>query len=297
MRGDLSQGTFPLPGLEWRSDRPQSPASVPPLHEWFVGDGIVWTSLHRLGSVYLVRFPGLADFEVSPDGHSVSAYGVPGIARETVHHLYLNQVLPLALSRQHRMVLHGSAVEVGDDAIAFIGPSGRGKSTLAASFSISGHRFLTDDGLILSEEGDGYRVQSGHPSIRLWSDSQQALIPDSVSVAPAVDHTPKARLLAGGEIAFSPDPLPLRCIYVLGNADVDRALITPCSGRDALIEVVRNCFLLDVEERAFLRHHHDALLKMVQRVPFFHLDFPRRYEQLPAVHAAVREHMSTIPDR
>jgi serine kinase of HPr protein (carbohydrate metabolism regulator) len=90
------------------------------------------------------------------------------VTSATVEHLYLNQVLPLALSRQGKLVLHGSAVDIGGQGVAFLGESGRGKSTLAASFATEGTRFLTDDGLLLEWVGECCMIIPSHPSIRLW---------------------------------------------------------------------------------------------------------------------------------
>ena len=53
---------------------------------------------------FLLRFFDLADFAVSSDGHHVTCVPVPDISEETVNHLYLNQVLPLALSMLGKLV-------------------------------------------------------------------------------------------------------------------------------------------------------------------------------------------------
>ena len=45
--------------------------------------------------------------------------------------------------------LHATVVVVSGEAVAFLGESGYGKSSLAASFLDSGHQLLTDDLLIL----------------------------------------------------------------------------------------------------------------------------------------------------
>ena len=81
------------------AERPQAPIAEAPFHAWAFPDGTPWTEFHRRGRDYLLRFPELADFEVSHDGRSVRAWPAPGITQETVRHLYLNQALPLALRR------------------------------------------------------------------------------------------------------------------------------------------------------------------------------------------------------
>jgi hypothetical protein len=243
---------------------------------------------------YLLRFPDLADFTISADGLEVTAYPVVGVSEQTIQHLYLNQVLPLALSRQFKLVLHASAVEIGNFAVAFLGVSGRGKSTLAASFSTSGSHFLTDDGLQLEKGEDGYLIQPSHPSIRLWDDSRLALMPDTAQTAPPVDFTPKSRFLADDEVAYCGEARPLRCLYFLGDGDTDTISIEPVSGRDAMIELVKNSFLLDIEAREMLMHHFGQLTELARIPMFFRLDYPRQYEMLPQVRDAVTRHATAL---
>jgi hypothetical protein len=106
--------------------RAQVPIDDAPFHEWLAPDDSPWTRFYRTGAGYLLRFPGYADFEISKDGHDVAGWAVDGVSEATIDHLYQNQVLPLALSKSGRVVLHASAIEAGGQAIAFVGASGRG---------------------------------------------------------------------------------------------------------------------------------------------------------------------------
>ena len=281
-------GVQTFPTLDCRAPRRQLPVDAGAFHESMLPDGTLWTSFYRIGRDYLLRFPDLADFVVSASGTEVTAYPAPGISRPTVEHLHLNQVVPLALSRRWKLVLHASAVAIEDFAVVFLGISGRGKSTLAASFSTSGYRFLTDDGLLVDKGEEGYIVHPGHASIRLWNDSREALVPDSTQAAPPLDYTPKTRLLADGEVAFCDTSLPLRCMYLLGEGNA--VVVAPLSGRDAMIELVRHSFLLDIDEREMLSHQFAQLSALVDVPMFFRLDYPRRYEVLPQVRDVVIRH-------
>jgi hypothetical protein len=280
--------------FDLRPAQEQAPLDGLPFLEWAFPDGTLWTCFYRVGDGYLLRFPDLADFTVSANGHEVTAYPFPGVSDQTIEHLYLNQVLPLALSRQFKLVLHASAVEINNFAVAFLGVSGRGKSTLAASFSTSGCRFLTDDGLQLEKGPGGYLIQPSHPSIRLWDDSRQALIPESAQAAPPVDFTPKSRFLADDEVAYCDVARPLRCVYFLGEGNTDSVSIEPVSGRDAMIELIRHSFLLDIEAREMLMHHFGQISELARIPMFFRLDYPRRYEWLPHVRDVVIRHASEL---
>lgn len=263
-------------------------------HQWLRPDGMPWAIFSHINAGYLVQFPDLVNFEISIDGAMINAYPIFGVSPQTVEHLYLNQIYPLALSRQFKLVLHGGAVELGANAVAFLGMSGRGKSTLTASFSTNGYRFLTDDGLQLAKGEVGYLAQPSHPSIRLWDDSGAALIPDTAQAAPPVDYTPKSRFLADDVVAYCNQPRPLRAVYFLGEGHADTVSIDPISGRDAMIELVKHSFLLDIEAREMLTHHFGQLVELVKTPMFFRLDYPRQYEMLPEVREAVIRHAANL---
>jgi hypothetical protein len=276
--------------LSVESPRPQAPLNILPFHEWTFPDGSVWTQFFRTDAGYLLRFPDLADFRVSPDGRSAVCFPALDVTDATSHHLYLNQVLPLMLSKQGNLVFHASAVEVADGAIAFVGASGRGKSTLAASFARSGFRLLTDDGFVVEICGRGYQVLPSHPSIRLWDDSEKALIPPGTETAPALEYTSKARFLAGENIVFCDQPRPLRRVYFLGDGSASEIAFQRMSASEALVEWVKNSFLLDVEEKPLLASHFEEVAKLANQPIFYRLDYPRRFEDLVQAREAIVEH-------
>ncbi len=268
---------------------PQSPLPAP-FHAWDLPDGSPWTEFHRDDGGYLLRFPGLADFRLSADAERVSCAPAPGTTDAVVQHLYLNQVLPLALSKQGRLVFHASAVEVDGGAVAFVGVSGRGKSTLAAGFAIEGYRFLTDDGLVVEPAVGGHVALPSHPSIRLWQDSEEALIAPGTPVAPPLSYTSKSRFLAGDRLAFCDDPRTLRRVYFLGDGRPRDVAFRRLSGSEAMIEWVRHSFLLDVEEKPRLASHFDQVAALANEPIHYALDYPRRYDDLARVRAAIVAH-------
>ncbi len=272
---------------------PQAAASAF-FHEWVLPDGTLWAQFYRTGRGYLLRFAELADFEVSADGRAVSAWPCPGTTKDTLEHLYLNQVLPLALGRQGEQVFHGSAVEAPSGALVFLGASGRGKSTLAASFALAGHRFLSDDALLLAPRAGGtYAVLPSHPSIRLWDDSKDALVGHSADLGPAVQYTAKARLLSGAALAFCNQERPLRRMYFLEAGDATQVQCAPMSPAEALMGLVGHSFLLDIEGRESLSTHFSQVAALAELPVFFRLDYPRAFAALPTVRQAILEHAAT----
>jgi hypothetical protein len=271
--------------------RVQGAMCMAPFHEWAFPDGVLSTQFYRTDAGYLLRFPGLADFEVSADALTVACHPVPDATDETPGHLYLNQVRPLVLSKLGKLVFHASAVEVDEGAVVFVAESGRGKSTLAAGFSTSGFRFLTDDGLVIEDSGKGFQAVPSHPSIRLWQDSRDALVSAGAEIAPPLPYTSKTRFPAGTEFAFCQEPRPLRRVYFLGDGSAPVVTFARMSETDALVEWVRHSFLLDLEERPLLASHFDRVAKLANQPLCYRLDYPRRFEDLARLQDAIVGHV------
>ena len=279
--------------FERRMPRPQEPLATPPFHAWQSPDGCVWLAFHRTDTGIILRFPDLADFEVTPDGQWIACSPAPDSSADTITHLFLNQVLPLAMSARGFLSFHASAVTLGECAVAFPGRTGQGKSTLAASFSRNGSAFLTDDGLVLTETGGDYLVQPSHPSLRLWPDSEDALLNRKPPAILPAAYTPKTRFAVEGDLRHCAVPRPLRALFFLGPGETAEPEIRPIPPSEAMVGLLSNAFQLDVEDKAALRRQFGSTARLCDRVPGFRLDYPRRYEVLPAV----REAVATVVER
>ena len=173
-----------------------------------------------------------------------------------------------------------------------MGASGRGKSTLAAAFASTGYRFLTDDGLLL-EPGDPPRIVPSPPSLRLWDDSRAALLAGAPGTA--TPYSAKMRLLAGDAIPHCPQPRMLHQVYFLGEARASTPTIVALPPAEAVIELVRHSFLIDVEAQDVLAAHFGGLASVANGVAFFRLDYPRRFGELPRLREAIVAHSSCGP--
>ena len=130
-------------------------------------DGSPWLALGVRDGAYLLGFAGGVDFVVTSDGR-IETYARPGTPMHTVRHLLIDQVLPQWLSHTGRLVLHASAVQAPYGAVAFLGRTGTGKSTLAASFAASGSPLLADDAVVVESRGGkavGDRRVSGRENL------------------------------------------------------------------------------------------------------------------------------------
>lgn len=99
---------------------------------------------------FRVWMPDMGAHIVSRDGSCVWSAVSRRIPPWRWQRLLLGQVLPLVSSLRGLEVLHASGVSIGGRAIALIGPSGTGKTSLALELVRLGAGFLSDDVLALA---------------------------------------------------------------------------------------------------------------------------------------------------
>lgn len=245
--------------------------------------GHVWLNYYANADSFLLRFPGLADFELDALATSAICWPTPDATVPTLDHLYLNQVVPLALAHQGYLVLHASAVSVHDRAVGFVGDSGMGKSTLAAHFASLKMPYLTDDGLIVDLQNDFARVIPGPPSIRVWTDTANALqFSDEQKLQP-VQFTSKARYLPDGQMELRAKPCDLAELYLLRNDGATAPQVMQVPQVQAVIQLLNNCFLLDTRSPKMLERQFEQLTELVKRIPISSLDYAREYSMLPVI--------------
>jgi hypothetical protein len=83
----------------------------------------------------------------------------------------VGNLMACILALRGESVLHASAVAFDAAALACLGSSGMGKSSLAALLCAHGARLITDDLLRLQEDGDGWRCYPGAGQLRLRPDA------------------------------------------------------------------------------------------------------------------------------
>ena len=292
----MTPHTYSICGLAIRSDRPlQIPPTAPapgapalafswphalpapePAH-WFrdmpLPNGAPWLRIARTPAGFWLRFHAKADFLVSPAGDHVACRPAPATPPDSVERHLLDQVLPFLIARRGHTVIHGSAVALHGLALAFCGPSGRGKSTLATAFVNRGARILTDDCLALQPAPAGFLVLPSYPGVRLWEDSFEQLAPGAPST-PVSHYSAKRRLALPAA-----DPVPLRRLFFLDSGPSFR--IAPLGGAQLFQTLSRTQFLLDTEDPAELQAALTRTAALVRAGLCFQLTLPRGLDQLP----------------
>jgi hypothetical protein len=240
-----------------------------------------WLSIGRVADGYQLRFPDLADFEVSTAGDRITCRPVAPLAASTLRHLLLDQVLPLALSRSGRLVLHASAVHIPRlGSVAFVGPTGCGKSTLAAALGLRGCQVVTDDCLVVdhsekSRETPGSMAVPGYPGLRLWRDSARGLGLERDAAANVAHYTAKRRLMTAA-VKFRTSPSPICALFVLGRRrrPAEPARTRALGSRDRFMSLAPYTYVMDIEDRRQLSQMFRSLATLAAYVPIVRLSVP-----------------------
>lgn len=246
-------------------------------------------SCARDGVAYLLRFHGCADFHVSADPAEVwcPASRIDG---DRLGLLIVDDLLPLALSAAGRLVLHASAVLTGDGVIAFIGATGAGKSTLAASLANAGCAPLADDWFVVEVGDRGLVAVAGIPVWKLRQDSAHAVFGQArCESASAPQENDKERIETHSGWAAASEPLPVQRIYVLvpHNDPEESISIRPLSAREAFLALVCHSFGIDIDDATHLRASADRFAAAALAPVWCALRIPRRLGSLAAVHQAI----------
>lgn len=276
-----------------------APVSVREPRDWMLQtslpDGRPWMWAAHQEHGFLLRYVGMADFMVNPKGTEiVLAHAEAASTRDTLGHLLLDQALPMVLGLRGIPTLHASTVVTKRGVCGFMGPTGAGKSTLAASFSAAGYPALGDDCLAIKED-DGFSVIPGYPGLRLWTDSAQSLAADWASAPVVAHYTHKRRILSAPGLESFPSRLePLAVIYCLAReASGDSYGRTPAPAiesmrpNEAFLQLLSASFMLDISDRAVLTRNLRFIERLLGAVPVRRLRVPNGFSSLPSVREAV----------
>lgn len=265
-------------------------------HHWEDPDGEVCISIAKLRDGYLLRFPELADIVLSQCGDSLRYFPQPDIPVESIRHILLDQMIPRILGQRGRLVLHAAAVVMPEgQAIAFLGASGMGKSTLASSFHQNGARLITDDCLLLDEREKQLIAIPNYYGLRLSDDSATALFGDQSTRSPVAHYTSKSRL----QLPSYSQPEPeagrrLNAIFLLSDIDnnneQERVHIHPIKGANELMAMIEQTFTLDLSDKPLVARQFNNMGRLISsEVNVYRLEYPRKHEMLPLVRSRISD--------
>jgi hypothetical protein len=216
------------------------------------------------GDGVVLRYPGLCDFVGDARFARIAVHPHPGADEGLLPVLIAGALLAMHLMLCDELVLHASAVQAGDRAVAFVGRSGMGKSTLATVLSGQGYPLISDDLLRVDKSS---LVYPGATETRL---------------------RPGARSLAGdngyetadGRLAHRPcdlvdSPLPLAaCVIPQPSRDVTEVSTRRLRPVEALVRLSSYPRVLGWTDPVTMSTAFQALGDLVEQVPVIEATIP-----------------------
>jgi hypothetical protein len=171
-------------------------------------------------------------------------------------------------------------VAVDGYAIAFLGGSGWGKSTMAAAFQARGYKIVADDIVAVAIEPDeGPKVVSGFPQLKVMPDVVEE-IQNSSGKLPRLHPDYEKRALRASR-NFYRGTLPLSHVYVLDWCDYHKPIISSVRSQDAFAEVVRHSFISRLLERTNSQMlHFQQSVALLNQVPIRRLSRSKSLSQI-----------------
>ncbi len=226
----------------------------------------------------LAWIPGVGRY-LTFEGREIRVQPDPGSTESDLRALLLCSPMGALLHQRGILPLHASVIVTSQGAVAFMGVSGRGKSTLAAHFSKRGFRVLADDVAAVTFDAAGNPiVQPGLPQFKLWPNSARELVEDAESL-PRLRPQLDKRTLAFRD-SFCREPVPLARLYHLS---ADSRISEPTLTLQPVLK--RVTLLLENTYRAqylpglgLQKPHFQSLSRLAAQVPLTTVTRPDRSE-------------------
>ena len=240
------------------------------------------------GSLH-IRWEDWLELLVSPDGKSVLCGNRSGLALEAFDAYLTNFAVSAALLQQGEEPLHATVVETGDRAVGLVGPSGTGKSTLAAHLINRGWELLTDDMLRVTFDGDSAFAHPGPCSLKLFKESAERYLQDAACCGHFnPTHSQVGNPLNGKLIFPTRQGAALRTArrlsalfhlaYPSDDSKLDRVSVTPLAGQDLFKAMLSSTMNARHHSPARLQRQFRFTERMIKAIPVYRLDFPRRHD-------------------
>lgn len=169
-------------------------------------------------------------------GRTVTVYPAPAVEAGLLRLYLIGLVMGILLYQRGRLVLHAGAVLIEGEAVAFVGRSGQGKSSLVAALHRQGCPVIADDVLPVNLAGDRPLVSAGYPHLKLDDVIANLLQYPRGQPLPS----PQEKWIYGAEAGFEQKPTPLGRLYFLTEGNAPR--IEPLPAQEKFLELVRHSY-------------------------------------------------------
>jgi hypothetical protein len=206
-------------------------------------------------------------------------------------------VLGVVLRLRGIFPLHASAVSIGNQAIAFVGPAGAGKSTTAAAFARCGYRVISDDVVALRQEGSRFGILPGYPRVNLWAESVHAIFGSGASLPLISPSWDKHFMPLDPFTEFETRPLPLGGLYVLQRRAAGitgPVVVEQLTGAEALVALLGNTYMNYLPDLDGRRREFELLGRVVAQVPVRRIQAAGDLSALPELCATIAADMGSV---
>lgn len=217
-----------------------------------------------LGYRLFARYFGSAT--VSVDGALVLC-APPPVASWRWQRFLVGRVLPLAALLRGVESFHASAVVIDEQVVAFVAPTGGGKTSLAVSLALGGAPLFTDDVLAVTVR-DGQVIAHPGPPVVNVRDAEERRIADRLSDVPLLGRS--AREKAHYELPIESRSLPLRAIGFVEPAGNGKSAIVPLYPPEPL-RLLASTFDSEVQASDRLARQLDVCSHLAGSVPMFRI--------------------------
>jgi hypothetical protein len=228
--------------------------------------------VRRPDGSYFLRYSAVCDFEVSADLKRATIFPVRGLDADRLSVFATGGLPAFVLMMRGELVLHASAVERNGAVVAFVGPSGMGKSTIAALCCSDGARLVTDDVLRIDLSDGGARCHLGASELRLRKSSGE--------LAGLFDERPGLRGTGDGRTALAPpmapdELFPLAAVIVpLVDREVAELSLERQAGMPALLSILSFPRLPGWADAPSQAVYTERLTALVNRIPVYVANVP-----------------------
>jgi hypothetical protein len=257
-------------------------ARVPPGPYGYRADGLAITATECFFHV-----ADVADFLVS-NGRQIVVQPHGAVPDRNLRSFTMGTAFGLICHQRGDLPLHASCVRAGEGAACFIGDSGAGKSTIAATLNTYGYDVLSDDIAVI--RFDEHQVPFVSPSgtkIKLWHDALEALSIPTEGLERDFMRVDKYHLTVEGDAHRL--PVPLKSVFLLSNHDSSSPLITPLHGVTAVASINENIYrypygkAMGLEQRLF-----SSSARIANYASVFQLKRARNHLHEPVIHLLTR---------
>ncbi|MGQ9896446.1 MAG: hypothetical protein ACUVR8_02650 [Acidobacteriota bacterium] len=272
----VEASSIPCPaGQPWYCSAPpvshQQPAPPPELTVYQdLGSGLFCFYFHQANVV----------FTYASSERQLAATWCPPYTFEDTCTYLTGPILAFILQIQQRVCLHASVVAMGGSAVAFVGPNGVGKSTLALALTQHNAQLITEDVAALEWQNAEYRVHLGPRSIRLWPPSVAAFY-GRPNALPQISKHWEKQYLSFDSCNGPTEPVALTAVYLLeldaADAPVESQPLCPSLAVRRLLANVYPDHLPLPQARISIL---DTLTHLATAVPVYRLFLPDSFSRL-----------------